>query len=185
MAMPIGMLLVPRVPAIAILTALALLAVSADLLRARAESLSGLIERWFGFMMRPSERGLKRERTFNGATWVMVTAALLLMVFPAEIAAPGMVIAMIADAGAALVGRKVGTTKWPGGNRSVQGTVAFLVTGAAAAAFFPGIPWPHRLAALGVAAVMEIPPLPVNDNLLLPFTASTVLWILAGTPPLW
>ncbi|MBO6577123.1 MAG: hypothetical protein JJ896_14855 [Rhodothermales bacterium] len=185
MLMPLGMLIVERVPALIILGSLAVMAVSADLARARWSGFSTWIDRWFGWMMRPSERGKDRSQVLNGATWVMVTAFLLLAVFPAEFAAPGMVIAMIADAGAALVGRKLGRHTWPGGSRTVEGSLAFLVTGVIAAAFFPGIPWGHRLAAIGATAIAEIPSVPINDNLLLPFVGASVLWILAGTPPLW
>ena len=185
MLMPAGMLFVPRPEALVILWTLAILAMATDLWRQHNPTLGSWIDRRLGFMMRASERGLHPDRRFNGATWVMITAALLLTVFPAKFAAPGMVIAMIADAGAALVGRKIGRHPWPGTSRTVEGSAGFLLTGVLAALLFPGIPWSHRLAAIGVAAVVEIPPIRVNDNLLLPFAASTVLWWLAGAPPIW
>jgi dolichol kinase len=185
MLIPAGMLLIDREIGLAILVPMALAAMWLDRYRTRSEAVRDWLDSHLGFMMRDTERGDHPEIVFNGATWVIVTAALLLAVFPAEYAAPGMVIAMIADAGAALVGRKWGVHQWPGTRRTVEGTVAFMVTGAATAALFWYLPWGHRLAAVGLAGIAEIPPLRINDNLLLPFVTATVFWGLAGTPPLW
>ncbi|MFT4605400.1 MAG: dolichol kinase [Rhodothermales bacterium] len=186
MLLPAGMMFVDRWIALAILAPLALNAMWLDRYRLKNPAVSAWLSRNLGFMMRPDERDSHRSRVFfNGATWVMITAFLLLLVFPARFAAPAMVIAMIADAGAALVGRKIGRLKWPGTSRTVEGTLGFLVTGALTALLFPDLPLEHRLAAVGVAALVEIPPLKVNDNVLLPFAAAATLWYLAGTPALW
>ena len=186
MLLPAGMVLVERGVGLTILGVFALTAMWLDRYRLTNPHVSAWLSRNLGFMMRPDERDSHGERVFfNGATWVMITAFLLLLVFPARFAAPGMVIAMIADAGAALVGRKIGRHKWPGTSRTVEGTLAFFVTGALTALLFPGLPFVHRLAAVAVAGVAEIPPLKVNDNVLLPFAAAATLWFLAGTPPLW
>lgn len=185
MAIPVGMLLLDRHTGLAILIPLAILAIFMDRGRSWSAAYNAWIEKHMGFMMRDSERGMEREARLNGAAWVMLTAALLLIVFPPRIAAPAMVIAMIADAGAALVGRRWGTHHWPGSRRTLEGTAAYVVTGLAAALFFPEISLVHRLTAIGVSAVVEILPLRINDNLLLPFAAATVLWMMAGLPPLW
>ncbi|NNE69963.1 MAG: phosphatidate cytidylyltransferase [Rhodothermales bacterium] len=186
MLIPASMLLIDRTTGLAILAPLAVSAMFLDRYRLKNDAVSDWLSEHLGFMMRADERDSSGNRVFfNGATWVMLTALLLLLVFPARFAAPGMVIAMLADAGAALVGRKWGRRKWPGGSRTVEGTLAFLVTGVVSALFFPSIPWPDKLTAVGIAAVMEIPPLRINDNLLLPFVAATVLWAMAGMPPLW
>lgn len=186
MLLPAGMVLIDRWVGLAILAPLALGAMWLDRYRLKNAALSAWLSKNLGFMMRPDERDSHGNRVFfNGATWVMITAFLLLLVFPAKYAAPGMVIAMIADAGAALVGRKIGRIKWPGSSRTVEGSVAFLATGALTALLFPGLPLEHRLAAVLVAGLAEIPPLKLNDNVLLPFAAASTLWFLAGTPPLW
>jgi len=179
------MLFMDRLPALALLIPFALAAVATDLLRWRIDGLGAWLDRALGFMMRDSERGASRSTFFNGATWVMVTGALLLLVFPAEYAAPAMILAMLGDAAAALVGRPFGRHRWPGGNRTVEGTAAFITVAMLASLVFPAIPLAHRAAAVLTAAIAELLPLRVNDNLLMPFASATVLWLLAGTPQLW
>jgi dolichol kinase len=185
MIIPAGMLVMDRIPALALLIPCAVAAVATDLLRWRIEGLGRWLDRVLGFMMRDSERGESRSTLFNGATWVMVTGALLLLVFPARFAAPAMITAMLGDAAAALVGRPWGRHPWPGSNRTVEGTAAFVVVGMLSFFLFPAIPVGHRAAATVTAAAAELVPLRINDNLLMPFAASTVLWLLAGAPALW
>lgn len=186
MIIPASMLLIDRELGLAILGPCAAAAMWLDRYRLRNPVVSEWLRANLGFMMRADECDTSEDRVFfNGATWVMLTAFLLLLVFPAQYAAPGMVIAMLADAAAALVGRKCGRIKWPGGSRTVEGTLAFFAIGALSAVFFPSVPWPDKLAAVALAGLVEIPPLKINDNLLLPFVAATVLWVMAGTPPLW
>jgi dolichol kinase len=178
LVIPAGMLLLPRSVALPLLIVTASIAVCADLLRARVAGFGSVIDRYFGFMMRETERGAVPKSRLNGATWVLVSGALLLVVFPAEVAAPGMAMAMIGDAAAALVGRPFGRTRWPWSRRTVEGSAAFLAFGVVSGVLFPFVPWGAKAAAVGVATAAELIPIPINDNLILPFCASATLLVL-------
>lgn len=177
LVLPAAMLVLPTATALPALVGLAALAIAVEIGRDRSAAVHAWIDRWFGWMMRPEER--PAGSGFCGATWVVATAALLLAAFPAPIAAAGMTIGLAGDAAAAIVGRTVGRHPWPRMRRTVEGTAAFAVAGLAVAALFPGLPWPARLGAVAAAAVAELLPLPVNDNLLVPFVAAGVLALLA------
>ncbi|QXD16400.1 phosphatidate cytidylyltransferase [Rhodocaloribacter litoris] len=178
LVVPLGMALLGKPAALALLVPLALLAAGADVLRAYAPWFNRLVDRCFGAMMRRSERPPPGTVVLNGATWVLVTAALLTWLFPVRIAAPAFAAFMVADAAAALVGRRLGRHPWPGGTRTVEGSLAFLLTGLATLALTPGVTlWTGAVAVL-LGTATEALPGPLNDNLRVPLVMATVLFAL-------
>ncbi len=178
LAVPAGMALLGK-PVLFVLAPLALLALTADLLRVRAAWFRRFIERFFGAMMRRSERPpLGGPVSVNGATWVLVSATLLTLLFPIDIAAPALAVFMVGDAAAALVGRRWGRRRWPGGSRTVEGTLAFLAAGLLTMAFMPSLPFGVGAAGTAAAAVAEALPGPLNDNLRVPLVLATVIFAL-------
>jgi dolichol kinase len=176
LVLPAAMLGLPYAPVLASLVALSALAISIEIARDRSAAIHARIDRWLGWMMRPVER--RPGSGFCGATWVVVAAALLLAAFPPVVAAAAMAIGLVGDAAAALVGRALGRHAWPGSNRTVEGTAGFLVAGMLVAALFGGFPWSTRIAAVVAAAVVEALPVPLNDNLVVPFAAAAALALL-------
>jgi dolichol kinase len=179
LVVPLFMHLVGKPVALYVVAPLAVLALTADVLRARSTGFAVFIYRFFGFMMRGSERRpVGGPILFNGATWVLVSAALLALVFPLRIAVPTFVMFMIADAAAALVGRRFGRHPWGAGPRTVEGSAAFLAAGMLIMAAFPGIPFWISAVSVVVACGAEALPGPLNDNLRVPFVAALVIFAL-------
>lgn len=179
LAVPLGMALLGKTWAVALLVPMALCAVSADVLRVRSERFARVIGRVFGFMMRAEERPPVGGRVrINGATWVLISAAVLAVVFPIRIAVPAFAVFMVADAAAALVGRRLGRHRWPGTSRTVEGTLAFLVTALVLVAPFPGLVYWTAAVAMTAAAAAEILPRPLNDNIRVPVVAATLIFLL-------
>jgi dolichol kinase len=179
LVVPFGMALLGRMLSIYILVPLALLALTADILRVRSRAFAQFIERYFGGMMRGDERPpVGGPVRVNGATWVLISAALLAVVFPLHIAVPAFVMFMIADAGAALVGRRFGRIRWGSGPRTVEGSLAFLLVGTAVMALFPAVPFWAGFAGVAAGAAAEIPPRPFNDNVRVPMVTAAVLFVL-------
>lgn len=176
LVLPVGMLVLPYAEALTALVALSVVAIATEIGRDRSAAAHALIDRWLGWMMRPGER--EPGSGFCGATWVVVTATLLLAAFPASVAASAMAVGLVGDAAAALVGSSLGRVRWPGSKRTVEGTMAFVVAGALVMLFFGEFPWSVRIAAVASAAVAELLPIPVNDNLLVPFAAAGALMLL-------
>lgn len=149
-----------------------------DVARVRVAWVNTTIDRFFGWMMRPSERPpLGSPIVINGATWVLISMALLTAVFPAGIAVVAFVTFMLGDAAAALAGRRFGRTPWGREGCTVEGSAAFLIAAGAAAVLLP-YPFPLWMLAASVTAAMlvEGAPLRMNDNLVAPFAGAVVLY---------
>ena len=154
----------------------ALIAVGADLLRAYAPAFNAWIRRIFGPLMRSEELPDVGEGvTFNGATCVLVGAALLALIFPLRVAVPVLTMTMLADAAAALVGRRLGRHSWGRLSATVEGSTAFVGTGLAVMMGFPSLAFGPAAASVLVAAVVEAVPAPINDNIRVPVVAAAVV----------
>lgn len=171
---PLMAIEVGRQTTAAVIVPLAVAAVLADLVRSRSASFEARIQSLFGFMMRPSE-SISGSVVINGATWVLVSFAVLVLVFPFRLGAQALFIFMLADAVAALVGRRIGKHPWPQSHRTIEGTVAFIVVGIAAGVLFPGVGLRPVIAAVLVGAAAEIPRRPLNDNVRVPVVIAVVL----------
>jgi len=113
--------------ALMVLIPMALIAVSLDLLSRKDGTIAQkVIMGFFGSMLRKHELK-KKKLLLNGASWVLISAFLTVLVFPKVIAVVAFIILIISDISAALIGRKWGKTKL--GKKSLEGTLAFMVSG--------------------------------------------------------
>ena len=179
---PLTVTVLGKTWSLALLLPGAALALTADVLRVRSAPFARFIDRLFGPLMRSEERPpVGGPVSINGATWVLISSGLLILIFPVRIALAAFVMFMIADAAAAVVGRRLGRVHWGSSARTVEGSLAFLATGLAImGAFALGgyvTFWTGAAAAFfGCAA--EALPKPLNDNIRVPLVAASVLFVL-------
>lgn len=179
LVVPGCMLILGRTWSLALLIPLATLAVAADVFRVRSASFARLIYSIFGFMMRPEERpAIGSAPVLNGATWVLITAALLAILFPVRTAVAAFAAFMVADAAAAIVGRSLGRLNWGSSPRTVEGSLAFVVVGTLVMAPITVEPLLVAIAAVLAGAVVEIPNWRLNDNIRVPLVMALVLYLL-------
>lgn len=163
-----------------------LMAAGADYFRVRSPRFKSIIERSFGSMMRSHELPAVGEPViFNGATWTFMAFTLLLVTFETGIAITMFSVCIIGDGAAAMIGRRIGHHKWGRSDCSVEGSVAYVISGFATALLIGGggllsfAPYSFPLLALGagtvVGALAEIAPIPVDDNLASPIGAAVSL----------
>lgn len=173
LCIPLGAWWLGMPTALYLLGPAALLAVAADIIRAYSTSFNALIRGIFGALMRAEELpAVRRGIRFNGATCVLVGAAVMIAVFPLRVAVPVLIMTMLADAAAALVGRRWGRHPWRSLSATMEGSGAFVATGLCVMAFAPTIAAGPAVAGVGVGAVVEALPLPVNDNIRVPVAAA-------------
>lgn len=181
LVIPAGILFFGREVSLWVLVPLAVLALLGDWSRQRVAIAREWLHRLFAPLMRPEEIPPFGGRlVFNGATMMCVAAALGVVFFPAALAAVGLAMQQTGDAAAALVGRKVGKTRWPGSPKSIEGTAAFAVVAFATGwafvqAFGAEVSLAQLAAGAVVAALVEVLPVPVNDNLRVPLAAALAM----------
>lgn len=148
---------------------LAFLAVlGVDLLRLGWEPFRRLLEPHIGDYLRATER-----RRLTSVHYLTFTALVLAWLFPRAIAATALAFLVVGDAAAALVGRRFGKRRRWG--KSLEGSAAcFVACVAIGLVFLPAHPGALASAA-AVATLVEALPLPVNDNLSVPWVAAGVL----------
>lgn len=125
LAIPIVYCFVTREVGLMILVPMTLVSILLDILMHRSIAVQKVLLPIFGKLMRPHE--LRKDRIFlNGASYVLMSAVLCVLVFPKVIAITAFSILIVSDTAAALIGRKIG--KNPFLDKSREGTFAFIIS---------------------------------------------------------
>ena len=149
-----------------------------EVLRTRSDRVRDLVEKVFGFMMRPEESPpLPAPVRLNGATWVLLTSTILVALFSSTVAATAISIGLIGDAAAALFGRKFGRTTIGTSDKTIEGSLAFVAFTAPLIWIVPGLSLQAGAAGVLTGAIMEALHLPINDNFTVPMAAAVVMTI--------
>ncbi|MBI2952999.1 MAG: hypothetical protein HYY30_01700 [Chloroflexi bacterium] len=112
-----------------------------------------------------------------GSTYFMVGAFFTLLFFPRDIAVAALFFSAVGDAVAATVGERYGRTRL--GSKSAEGTVAFFVSALIVGGILivAGLRLNLVTVAVGalVAALVELIPIPFDDNLTIPLISASVM----------
>ena len=162
----------PEHPYMLLIGAGALLGLSLDAGRPRISRLNRLFLTVFQPILKQSE-----STEITGATWFLVAAFFAFYFYGPAVAVPVLMSVAVGDPAAALVGARIpGPRLW---NKSPAGAVAFIAASMAAWAILSALglgdwSWAVVLAVV-VAALVELAPLPVDDNLSVPLIAGAVM----------
>ena len=132
----------------------------------------GLFKRFFKLILSAVVRE-SEDHTITGATTVFIAGFLTVLIFERPVAIFAMLILSLADATAALIGRKWGNHSLF--EKTVEGTMTFLIVALALAFLLPDLPRAGAVAAAGIATVAEVLPSPIDDNLIVPLSAATTI----------
>ena len=177
---PLAGIFAPMPELVIILAVLALGSLSLDLTRFRVSWLNRLFLRWLRLLLKSSE-----DRRITGATYLLVAACLSFLLFDRPVAIAVLLFLSLGDPAAALVGRPMPGPRLFG--KSPVGTLAFigvslLVGAALVVAGIAPFHW-GLLAGAVVAGLVELAPLPGDDNLWVPLIAGTVMQLGIGGIP--
>ncbi len=139
-----------------------------ELLRMNVGPFKRFFKLIFSAVLRESE-----DHTITGATTVFIAGFLTVLIFERPVAIFAMLILSLADATAALIGRKWGNHSLF--EKSVEGTMTFLIVALALAFLLPDLPRAGAVAAAGIATIAEVLPSPIDDNLIVPLSAATTI----------
>ncbi len=145
-----------------------------DLLRHFHSGTASLFQKYFfGKVLREKEKG-----TLMGSTYFLFSSLLTILIFPKPIAIASLLILILSDTAAALVG------KWVGGisvfGKTLEGSMAFLVSSLIIVWNYPQLNrFSGSFAALG-ATLVELLPIRVDDNLTIPLVAGAIMFFGGG-----
>jgi dolichol kinase len=178
LSIPIIYFFIPRSTALLIAMPVMIAFVAVDL----ARYVSRPIQQWyhtvFGWLLREHEA---HERTLhlNGASYVLISATLCILIFPKLIAVMSFSVLIISDLSAALIGRRYGSHRFLG--KSLEGSLSFFLSGVAVILATPKIGHEPLEYAIGIAAVaigacVEALSVTIDDNLTIPLSVGFSIW---------
>lgn len=155
---------------------------SGEFLRTRDYAVSRFLKRLFLPMLRADEA--KPGFNLSGASYTVIAALLMTVFFPQSVAVTVLVIMLVSDAVAALVGRKWGTLELLG-SKTVQGSLSFLASALVCVGLLnnlPGQPYGYLLAGVAAATAATVTELfadklRIDDNLSIPLFSGAVMWL--------
>jgi dolichol kinase len=162
-----------------ILAVLAGLALIIDWTRYLSPEVGKIFYKIFGFLLREHEVD-HQKRNLNGATYVLISALVGVLIFPKLIFITAFSILIVSDSLAALIGRKFGRRKFL--LKSFEGTFAFFISACIVIFFTPKIGnFPEEyvigfIAAFIGAIVENISFKLIDDNLSIPFSVGFTMW---------
>lgn len=162
-----------------ILAVLAGLALVIDWARYLSPEVGKVFYKIFGFILREHEVD-HQKRNLNGATYVLISALIGVLIFPKLIFIAAFSILIVSDSLAALVGRKFGRRKFL--SKSLEGTLTFFISACIVILFTPKIGnFPEEyligfIAAFVGAIVENISFKLIDDNLSIPLAVGFTMW---------
>lgn len=180
LSIPVVYYFLSRATALRILIPLTGVFLLADMARLLLPAAGRLYERVFGWLLRKHER-FERGRRLTGATYVLLSAVLCVWIFPKVIVITAFAILIVSDSAAALIGRRFG--RHPFLSKSLEGSGAFLVTALLVVALAPKIAFLPAEYMIGAFAALlgtfvEAAVLGIDDNLSIPLSVGTAMWLL-------
>jgi dolichol kinase len=181
LSIPLVYYFVPQKTAIIILAILTVIAFIIDMARHYIHPAGKIFYSIFGFLLREHEVD-KKKKNLNGATYVLLSALICVIIFPKVIFITAFSVLIIADSVAALVGRKFGKHKFF--SKSLEGTLGFFISGTIVVFFTPKVENLILEYVIGIIAV-AIGALAENisfgfadDNLAIPIAIGLAMWLL-------
>jgi dolichol kinase len=124
----------------------------------------------------------EKKKNLNGATYVLLSAVIVVLIFPKVFVVTSFAVLIIGDISAALIGRKFGKTKFL--FKSLEGTLAFFFFSCFVVLLSPKIEgniteYMIGFIAVAVGAIAEnISGDWTDDNLTIPISISITMWFL-------
>ncbi len=172
---------VSRSDGILILSILTFVALLLDLARYLSPAVGKIFYKIFGFLLRKHELDT-RKKNLNGATYVLISALISIILFPKILFITAFSILIISDSMAALIGRKFGRHKLF--SKSLEGTLAFFISASIVVFLTPkvnNLPMEYLIGiiAAAVGAIVENVSFGLaDDNLAIPISIGFTMWLL-------
>ncbi len=179
--MPIGIYLLPQFVVAGLVLSLLILVLLFEWLRQKPYRFSLWINRQFGVLLRHHEQA---GFQLTGASYLLISALLCILVFNQVTAMAALVIIVIGDTAASLIGKRYGRVRLLG-TKSLEGSIAFAVSAylsVMVVGYFcamSGLFYIISLAVVGVATIAELfcNKLKLDDNFIVPLVGASLFWL--------
>lgn len=180
LSIPIIYFFISRQLALYLLVSITSVFIMIDMARYYIPPVANWFYRWFGWLLRRHETDVSKKR-LNGASNVLISALLCVLLFPKIIAINAFTILIISDTTSALIGRRFGRHRFLA--KSLEGSSAFLISAVLVVLVAPkvnNLPMEYiaGFIAAAVGTVVEALPIKIDDNLSIPITVGFSLWAL-------
>jgi dolichol kinase len=172
LGIPFGILFLPKSVSLPILIGLTVIVVTVEILRAIFPGIQELFLSVFGSLLRKHEK-----RGMTGSTALFLSSTILILFLNREIAFLSLSCIILGDAGAALVGKNFGKLRI--GKKSVEGSITCfaicLLIFFLCKNFLPNITPVQGLVCACATTLLELIPVPLDDNLYVPVISGILL----------
>lgn len=141
-----------------------------EIMRFKSRNFKQIFNRVFGKMLKKEEKTM-----ITGATWVMLSNFLCIALFKKEIAIITLLFMSISDSIASMTGKFFG--KYEIFDKTLEGSICFFISSFFITMFF-NLSFSLKVLASLLGTLVEIIPLPLDDNLLIPLVTGGILEIL-------
>ena len=178
---PIIYYFIPEGLGLTILIPLVLFSLIVDTLKIFSKKFRQFFIKFFGFMLREHELD-ESKHTYTGATFVLLSALITVLIFPKVIFITAFSILIISDTSAALFGRKYGKHKFLA--KSLEGSSAFFVSAIVVVLATPKVTGSFTEYLIGFVAALvatfgeNLSYGWADDNFVIPLSAGLTMWIL-------
>jgi len=156
-----------------LLSILMVLCIIFDILRHKVAWVKSLFTLFINSML----RGHEQEGKLTGATWVMIGAVISIILFSKPVAIIALIFMSLGDSAAGLIGQRYGKHKiW---NKSWEGFFGGLFVCIIVGMNYSLLPMTISLSGAVAAMVMEILPIPLDDNFKIPLGAGAIMMMLS------
>lgn len=171
---PAGINVLPRGEMLAILGILVGIAAAVEILRRFSSGFRRFFIALTGSMLREHE-----NRRLTGATYLLLSSFLCVLLFNAWIAQVALLFVIISDGLSALAGKFWGRHPWVGG-KTWEGNIVFLLTATAIVFLHPDCPAAVGIAGVATAFICDVFITGVDDNLTIPICSGVVMEIISA-----
>ena len=144
-----------------------------DITRHRIVWIQSIFKYFFNDML----RGHEQRGHLTGATWVIIGSLISILIFTKHVAIIALIFMSLGDTAAGLIGQKFGKHKV--GNKTWEGFLAGLIICFIVAINFPFLPLKISLVGALVAMIMELLPIPLDDNFKIPLGSGAIMMMLS------
>jgi dolichol kinase len=143
-----------------------------DIFRHKIGWIQSIFKYFFNSMLRSHEMDGK----LTGATWVIIGAVITITLFSKPVAIIALIFMSLGDAAAGLIGQRFGKHKI--GDKTWEGFFGGLIICIIIALNFPYLPLMVSLIGAISAMILELIPIPLDDNFIIPLGSGAIMMML-------